>query len=85
MVKKLSMLLLVAAPFFLPVHSRAGDGNDQGQNQDQNQGGKKNNPTSPTTTNNSVPLNEGVIFLTLAGLALGARLIYNARAKKEVA
>ncbi|MBN8851852.1 MAG: hypothetical protein BGO55_06100 [Sphingobacteriales bacterium 50-39] len=77
LVKKLPLLLLIAAPCFLPIHGRAGDGNDQGQNQDQDQ---ECNPTKPSGTTNSVPLDEGVIFLTVAGLALGARLIYNAKA-----
>jgi len=92
MVKKLPLLLLFAAPFFLPVQSRAGDGKDKGQNQDQNQNQNQDqenengdNPSCATGTGNSVPLNGGVVFLTLAGLGLGARLIYKARTRKEVA
>ena len=83
MVKKLPLLLLVAAPYFMPVQSRAGiigdllngllGGSDNTQNCQ--------NPPPP---GNSVPLDGGVVFLMVAGLALGAWLIYDARAKKNV-
>ena len=87
MVKKLPLLLLVAAPYFVPVQSRAGVigdllntlfGNDKKTQQ--------NPPTTQTPgTGNSVPLDGGVVILMLAGLGLGAKLIYDARAQKKVA
>lgn len=72
--KTLPLLLLVAAPYFMPVQSRA-DKKDKDK--------PKNTPTA--TTNNSVPLDGGVVFLMVAGLGLGARLLYDTRAKKKVA
>ena len=80
MVKKLPLLLLVAAPYFMPMQSHAGVigdllgllGGDNTQN-----------PNCPP--GNSVPLDGGVVFLIVAGLALGAKLIYDARAQKKVA
>jgi hypothetical protein len=113
MLKKLPLLLLVAAPLVLPVPTRAGDDNDQGQNQGQNKDknhdqdkdhdkdkdkdknhdqdksqdqtwgqNPQNDPTRPGT---SVPLNKGLVFLSLAGLGLGAWVIYGAKVKKEEA
>jgi len=81
MVKKLSLLLLVAAPCFVPVQSRAGVIGDLlngllGGGTDTN---------CPPQTGNSVPLDGGVVFLMVAGLVLGAKLIYDARAQKKVA
>ncbi|HVU58050.1 MAG TPA: hypothetical protein VHD83_23475 [Puia sp.] len=96
MVKKLPFLLLVAAPFFIPVQTKAnwfGDvlrdifgggkhkqpmGNhyaygQQGAQGQQGQGG------------NSVPLDGGTVFLMVAGLGLGAKMLYDAKAKKKVA
>jgi hypothetical protein len=83
MVKKLPLLLLVAAPYFVPVQSRAGvigdllnnllGGNDTSQNCD----------TQPPP-GNSVPLDGGVVFLMVAGLGLGAKLIYDARTQKKL-
>ena len=81
MVKKLPLLLLVAAPYFMPMQSHAGVvgdllnllGGDNTQNPNCPPGG------------NSVPLDGGVVFLIVAGLALGARLIYVARTQKKVA
>jgi hypothetical protein len=82
MVKKLPLLLLVAAPYFVPVQSRAGvigdllnsllGGNDKSQNCD----------TQPPP-GNSVPLDGGVVFLMVAGLGLGAKLIYDAKAQQK--
>jgi len=73
MVKNLPFLLLVAACYFVPVQSHAGDKNKP-----------KSPPTAPTTSN-SVPLDGGVVFLMAAGLGLGAKLLYDARAKKKAA
>jgi len=81
MVKKLPLLLLVAAPYFVPVQSRAGVigdllnnllGTDNTQNCQ--------NPPPPC---NSVPLDGGVVFLMVAGLGLGAKLIYDVRAQQK--
>ena len=79
---------MVAAPYFVPVQSRAGV---LGDLLHLLVGGGKNNTTqdpscpSEPGTGNSVPLDGGVVFLMVAGLGLGAKLIYDARAKKEVA
>ena len=74
--KKLPLLLLVAAPCFMPVQSRADKDKDKDKDKPKN---------SVPWTGNSVPLDGGVVFLTVAGLALGAKLLYDARAKKNVA
>ncbi len=38
-----------------------------------------------TTSGNSVPLNEGQVFLIIAGLGLGAKMIYDNRKKLKTA
>jgi len=38
-----------------------------------------NKDKKPTTTTNSVPLNEGEILLIVAGLGLGAKMLYDRR------
>jgi len=83
MVKKLPLLLLMAAPYFMPVQSRAGVVGDLlgdlfGGNNTQNPPCQ--NPPPP---GNSVPLDGGVVFLIVAGLGLGAKLIYNARVQQK--
>jgi hypothetical protein len=104
MVRKLPLLLLMAAPLLMPVTTRAGvigdllkallGNNDNGNNKDKGKhnGQKKNEQdngsnsvSSSTPTTNSVPLDGGVVFLVLAGAGLGAKLIYDARAKEDVA
>jgi hypothetical protein len=100
MVKKLPFLLLMAAPYFIPVQSKAnwidnllrdlwGTGRHR---QDRPMfPPRQATPGTPMTQSpgqqgaNSVPLDGGTVFLLLAGLGLGAKLIYDARAKKEVA
>jgi len=85
MVKKLPLLLLVAAPYFVPVQSRAGVIGDLLNNL--LGGSTTQNPPSqdcPPGTGNSVPLDGGVVFLMVAGLGLGAKLIYDARTQKQV-
>jgi hypothetical protein len=91
MVKKLPLLLLVAAPYFMPVQTRAGvigdlistllGNKDKDKDKDKDKGAS----TSTPTTGNSVPLDRGVVFLVMAGLGLGAKLIYDAKAQKNVA
>ena len=88
MVKKFLVCMLMAAPFlFIPKQSKAGVigdiihwifGNDNGQgNNNNNQGNDtKKDPPSATT---SVPLDGGMIILMVAGLGLGAKLIYDAK------
>lgn len=84
MVKKLPLLLLVAAPYFVPVQSRAGVIGDLlntllgGNNTSQDP------PCPPDQgTGNSVPLDGGVVFLMVAGLGLGAKLIYDAKVQQK--
>lgn len=93
MVRKLPLLLLVAAPFFAPVQTRAGVigdllnsllGNNKDKTKDKDKTSKKDKP-APASSTNSVPLDGGVVFLVLAGVGLGAKLIYDARAKQDVA
>ncbi|MBN9385211.1 MAG: hypothetical protein J0H74_30925 [Chitinophagaceae bacterium] len=77
--------VVLATPLLLAPHqSQAGiiqdiltalfgkNDNKQGQNNN-NQGG---NNCSPGT---SVPLNEGQVLLIIAGLGLGAKMLYNRR------
>ncbi|HEY4208412.1 MAG TPA: hypothetical protein VGM31_16415 [Puia sp.] len=98
-VRKLPLLLLMAAPLLVPVKTHAGiigdllkaltgntdNGNnkDKGKHNGQDNGSK--NVSTPAASTNSVPLDGGVVFLVLAGVGLGAKLIYDARAKKDLA
>ncbi|HEY8969339.1 MAG TPA: hypothetical protein VIM64_09600 [Puia sp.] len=78
MAKKLLLLLLMAAPYFVAIQGRAGD-----KDKDKDKDKPKHSPTAPT--GNGVPLDGGVVFLMVAGLGLGAKLLYDARAKKKAA
>jgi len=80
MAKKLLLLLLMAAPYFVAVQSRAGD---KDKDKDKDKDNPKHSPTAPT--GNGVPLDGGVVFLMVAGLGLVAKLLYDARAKKKAA
>jgi len=88
MVKKFLVCLLMASPFlFIPKQSKAGVigdvihwifGNDNGQgNNNDNHGNDK--KKDPPTASTSVPLDGGMIILMVAGLGLGAKLIYDAK------
>ncbi|HVV04842.1 MAG TPA: hypothetical protein VHC96_11505 [Puia sp.] len=96
LVKKLPLLLLVTALYFVPVQSRAGVigdllhalfGNNNNKNKDKDNGKDKQKdiPAPAAATGNSVPLDEAVVFLMVAGLGLGAKMLYDVRAKKKVA
>jgi hypothetical protein len=85
MVKKLPLLLLMAAPYFVPVQSRAGVIGDLLKALLGNSNKSQKDPPKQTPgTTNSVPLDGGVVFLMLAGVGLGAKLIYDAKAQKKV-
>ena len=73
---------MVAAPYFMPVQSRAGVVGDLLNNL---LGGGTQNPPCPPDqgTGNSVPLDGGVVFLMVAGLGLGAKLIYDAKTQQK--
>jgi hypothetical protein len=100
MVKKLPFLLLMVAPYFIPVQSKAnwldnllrdifGRGKSKNERpmfppRGATPGSQQaQNPGQPGT--NSVPLDGGTVFLMMAGLGLGAKLLYDAKAKKKVA
>jgi len=76
---------LVAAPYFVPVQSRAGVIGDL-LNGLLGGGSNTQDPPCPPDqgTGNSVPLDGGVVFLMVAGLGLGAKLIYDARTQKKL-
>src|SRR5438128_2721488 len=103
MVKKLPLLLLMTAPYFIPVQSKdnwlddllkdifgsgkhknehINNGNHYGYGQ---QGAPGQQGAQGQQGGNSVPLDGGTVFLVLAGLGLGAKLLYDAKAKKNVA
>jgi hypothetical protein len=101
MVKKLPLLLLMAAPYFIPVQSKAnwlgdllrdffGNGHhkqhfNNGNHYAYGQQGPQGQQGQGQQGGNAVPLDGGTVFLMLAGLGLGAKLLYDAKAKKEVA
>jgi hypothetical protein len=99
MVKKLPVLLLMAAPCFIPVQSKANwldnllkdiFGSGKHKNEHINNGnhyayGQQGARGATDPRGNSVPLDGGTVFLMMAGLGLGAKLLYDAKAKKKVA
>jgi len=97
MVKKLPLLLLMAAPYFIPVQSKAnwlgdllrdvfGSGKHKnGNHYAYGQQGAQGQQGQQGQGRNSVPLDGGTVFLMIAGLGLGAKMLYDAKAKKEVA
>lgn len=95
MVKKLPLLLLMAAPYFIPVQSKANwldnllkdiFGSGKQKNGHINNGNHYAYGQQGTQAQgNSVPLDGGTVFLMMAGLGLGAKLLYDAKAKKKVA
>jgi hypothetical protein len=99
MVKKLPLLLLMAAPYFIPVQSKAnwiddmlkdifGSGrhkNDHPNNGNHYAYGQQGPQGSQGQQGNSVPLDGGTVFLLMAGLGLGTKLLLDAKAKKELA
>lgn len=76
--------VVIATPLLLVPHqSQAGIIKDIlealfGKNNN-NQGNNNNNKPSTSSSTNSVPLNEGEIFLLIAGLGLGAKMLYDRR------
>jgi hypothetical protein len=98
MVKKLPLLLLMAAPYFIPVQSKANwldnllkdiFGSGKQKNGHINNGNHyaygQQGAQGTQAQGNSVPLDGGTVFLMMAGLGLGAKLLYDAKAKKKVA
>ena len=96
MVKKLPLVLLMAAPYFIPVQSKANwlddvlkdiFGSGKNKNEHVNNGNHYGygRQAAQGQAGNSVPLDGGTVFLMLAGLGLGAKLLYDAKAKKNVA
>lgn len=99
MVKKLPFLLLMAVPYFIPVQTKANwidnllrDLWGRGRQRQERPmfPPRQASPGTPMATNpgqrgtNSVPLDGGTVFLMMAGLGLGAKMIYDAKAKKKV-
>jgi hypothetical protein len=97
MAKKLPFLLLVAAPYLIPVQTRANwlddvlkdiFGSGKHKNEHINNGNHYaygQQGVQGQQGGNAVPLDGGTVFLLMAGLGLGAKLLYDARAKKKVA
>jgi len=74
---------VIATPLLLAPHqSQAGIIKDILEalfgKKDNNNQGNNNKPTTSSSTN-SVPLNEGEILLIIAGLGLGAKMLYDRR------
>ncbi len=76
--KKFFMGALIAAPLLFVAHtSKAGIFSDflhwlDGRDRD-----KKDHPSTTKGTGNSVPVNGGLVFLVVAGLGLGAKMIFD--------
>lgn len=97
MAKKLPFLLLVAALYLIPMQSRANwlddilkdiFGSGKHKNEHVNNGNHYaygQQGVQGQSGGNSVPLDGGTVFLLMAGLGLGAKLLYDARSKKKVA
>ena len=66
MIRTLFFGVVIVAPLLLAPHQSKAGGKDK---------------KPPSTTTNSVPLNEGQILLIVAGLGLGAKMIYDRRKK----
>lgn len=80
--------VVIATPLLLAPHqSQAGIIKDileallgkKDNNQGQNNNNQGNNNKPSTSSTNSVPLNEGEILLIIAGLGLGAKMLYDRR------
>jgi hypothetical protein len=86
MIRTLVFGVVIAAPLLLVPHqSKAGIIGDIlsalfGKDKDKDKDKNKNKSSTPT---NSVPLNEGQILLIIAGLGLGAKMIYDQRKSSE--
>jgi len=94
MLKKVFVFLLILSPLLaVPKQSKAnvvgdlihdlfgGDKNSQGQDND-DQGDDDKKPTN----GNSVPVNGGLVFLVIAGVGLGVKMIYDRKqGQKEIA
>jgi hypothetical protein len=92
MLRTLVFGIVIATPLLLAPHqSKAGNligdllkdlfGNNNNQGQNNNNQGNQGNPNC--ATNPSVPLNEGTVFLLIAGLGLGVKMIYDRRKQVE--
>jgi hypothetical protein len=85
--KKLLFGALIVFPLLLPTRSKAGGlddffhwlfGNDKKNH--------KREQSAPTSAKgNSVPINGGLVVLFAAGLALGAKVIYDKKKQAETA
>ena len=89
--------VVIAAPLLLVPHqSKAGgllDGlgdllkgllGDKDKDKNPNAPGNGWAGTNPNKPTNSVPLNEGTVFLVVAGLGLGAKMLYDQRRRNVV-
>lgn len=96
MFKKFFFGAMIAAPLLLaPATTKAGPisdllhlifggGNDRKQ-PGQNPPANQQNAGTPTTgTGNSVPINGGLVVLLVAGLGLGAKVVYDSKSKKMI-
>jgi hypothetical protein len=83
MVKKLPLLLLIAAPFFMPIQTRANWLGDLLRDIFGKEKKETKAPTPPAASGNSVPINGGIVVLVIAGLGLGAKMLYDNKAKKS--
>jgi hypothetical protein len=84
--KKFFLGAMIAAPLLLaPAKSHAGPISDLLKELfGDDKKDKKNDPNTPTTPGNSVPIDGGLVVLLAAGLGLGAKIIYDNKAKKVV-
>jgi len=80
-VKKFFLGAMIAAPLLLaPAKSHAGPISDLLNDLFGND--KKPTQNPPGSTGNSVPIDGGLVVLLVAGLGLGAKIIYDNKAKK---
>ena len=87
-IRKVVLGIIIAVPLFLaPSQSKAGDligdllnGLLGGGN---NNNGNNSNCQTPPPCDNSAPIDGGTVFLLIAGLGLGAKLMYE-KSKQQV-
>ena len=83
--KKFFLGAMIAAPLLLaPAKSHAGPISDLLNELFGNDKKPSQNPPGAPTPGNSVPIDGGLVVLLAAGLGLGAKIIYDNKAKKVV-
>ena len=83
MVKKIFLCLLISFPLLMPVKTRAGGLVDFLEGLFGKKEKESKPPTPAPTSSTSVPINGGMFLLMAGGLALGAKMLYDRKAKTD--